>query len=44
MVCSFFIFVLPALLLRAAYAVWAWMSGRKQEKPVENNADATNAG
>ena len=31
MVCTFFFIVLPALMLRAVYAFWGWLTGRKAE-------------
>ena len=41
MVCTFMLFVLPALILRACYAFWGWLTGRKPEEPkeAETNAD-----
>ena len=45
MVCTFMLFVLPAIVLRSAYWFWGWLTGKKQQpakaaktetKPAEN--------
>ena len=42
MVCTFMLFVLPALVLRSVYWFWGWMFGKKAEatdaKPVDKDA------
>ena len=39
MVCTFMLFVLPALVLRSVYWLWGWMFGKKAETPVAKSAD-----
>ena len=38
MVCTFFLFVLPALVMRAMYAFWGWLTGRKTEATAPADA------
>ena len=38
MVCTFMLFVLPALVLRSVYWLWGWMFGTKQPVPEETAA------
>ena len=44
MVCTFMLFVLPALVLRSVYWFWGWMFGKKQQpkaqEPAAKEADA----
>ena len=40
MVCSFFFIVLPAILLRACYWIWAKFTGKKAEPATEAAAAA----
>ena len=41
MVCTFLLFVLPALIIRGLYAFWGWVTGRKVvEEADKAKADA----
>ena len=40
MVCTFMLFVLPALLFRAMYGFWCWLTGKKAVKEEEPAKDA----
>ena len=44
MVCTFMLFVLPALVLRGVYWLWGWFFGKKQQPkaqvPAAKDADA----
>ena len=39
MVCTFMLFVLPALVLRSVYWLWGWMFGKKAEEPAAKSTD-----
>ena len=40
MVCTFMLFVLPALLFRAMFSFWGWLTGKKAVKEEEPAKDA----
>ena len=44
MVCTFMLIVLPTLMMRACYAFWCWLTGKKPEVAAEQPAQVNAEG